>query len=170
MRTSAIVFLLLPSIVRSQIAAPAAAPTLDAPLASSTLLSSTPSSTFETIFTAQETDSPIYLSAEPKLDSREIVAGVPAAPVPVQVSPVTEIYVESRLPNGKMTQVLVIYSQTFVSIPDQGPTPVQGKIGLGTLTGSIGVVKTAESSVASRVRWGWGTAIGAAIAAILVFY
>ncbi len=168
MWTSAIFFLLLPFIVRSQTAVPAAAPVLHAPAASSSPQTFTPSSTFETIFTVRETDSPIYQSTEPNLDPREIAAGVPAAPVPNQVSPVTEIHVESRLPNGKMTQVLVIYSQTFVSVPDQGPTPVQGKIGLGTLTGSIGVVKTAESSVGSREEWGWGAAVGAVIAAALV--
>ncbi|MCJ1252185.1 hypothetical protein MMC30_009425 [Trapelia coarctata] len=78
------------------------------------------------------------------------VAG--AAPVPPnQVSPITTVYL-----NG----MLVIYTQVFAAVPDQGPTPMVGSIGMGTLTGTVGVVKTAQAksvgwSVVREERWGW---------------
>lgn len=65
--------------------------------------------------------------------------------------------------------MLVVYSQTFVSVPSQGPTPVVGQIGLGTLTGSIGVVKTAASGAETKARRGWGVAILTAVASALLF-
>ena len=64
--------------------------------------------------------------------------GVPAAfTVPTQVSPVTTVQIGS---------LLVVYTQTFAPVPSQFPSALSGNIGLGTLTGSIGVVKTGEAS------------------------
>lgn len=37
------------------------------------------------------------------------------------------------------------YTQTFVAVQDQWPSPSAGTIGLGTITGEIGVVKTKEN-------------------------
>lgn len=61
-----------------------------------------------------------------------------------QVSPVTTYYANSYI-NGVATRVAVVYTQTFAAIPDQWPTYTAGEIGLGTLTGTIGVVKTKRS-------------------------
>jgi len=72
--------------------------------------------------------------------------GVAPLPVPGQVSPTT-IYDVSGLP--------VTYVQTFVLPLDQGPTASLGSIGMGSLTGKVGVVKTNEaSSAAVSVRVG----------------
>ena len=46
---------------------------------------------------------------------------------------------------GVTKQVPIVYTQKFSSIPSQGPTPAKGEIGLGTLTGKIGVVNTAAA-------------------------
>lgn len=35
-----------------------------------------------------------------------------------------------------------VYIQTFPAVPDQFPSPEAGTIGLGTIVGEIGVVKT----------------------------
>ena len=39
----------------------------------------------------------------------------------------------------------VTYTQRFSDTPSQGPTPSQGKIGLGTISGSVGAVNTKEA-------------------------
>lgn len=51
----------------------------------------------------------------------------------------------------------------FVAVPDQGPTPLVGSVGMGTLTGNVGVVKTGHAhSGGERVRGGtgWGWVVG----------
>lgn len=50
---------------------------------------------------------------------------------------------------GVTKQVPIVYTQKFSSIPSQGPTPASGAIGMGTLTGKIGVVNTAEAKKGS---------------------
>ena len=50
---------------------------------------------------------------------------------------------------GVTQQVPIVYTQKFSSIPSQGPTPASGAIGMGTLTGKIGVVNTAEAKKGS---------------------
>jgi len=87
------------------------------------------------------------------------VAG--AAPLPPnQASPITTVYL-----NGQ----LVVYSQVFVAVPDQGPTPMVGSVGMGTLTGAVGVVKTAQAHSGGwsvvrgggmgRWTWVWGVVV-----------
>ncbi|KAI1619955.1 hypothetical protein EDD37DRAFT_181175 [Exophiala viscosa] len=61
-----------------------------------------------------------------------------------QISPVTTYYANSYI-DGVQTQVAVVYTQTFAAIPDQWPSYTAGSIGLGTLTGTIGVVKSKRS-------------------------
>ncbi|KAK2882495.1 hypothetical protein FQN49_000294 [Arthroderma sp. PD_2] len=84
----------------------------------------------------------IYDGASPtpgiELKDRAVVDAPPDAPamVPTQVSPIMTIYVD-----GKQ----VIYTQTFPPIPDQLPTPMVGKIGLGTLKGEIGKTSTIQA-------------------------
>ena len=63
-------------------------------------------------------------------------------------------------------------------MPDQGPSPVAGSIGMGTLTGSVGVVKTQAAGNAGSGRnyaawrsvWGIGTlgTIGAVVGARMI--
>ena len=73
--------------------------------------------------------------------------GAPALP-PNQVSPITTIYIGS---------VQVIYTQLFSAVPSQGPGPMSGSIGMGTLTGAVGVVKTSEAKNAgSSIKLGAG--------------
>lgn len=43
------------------------------------------------------------------------------------------------------TWVEVIYTQTFASVPEQWATAGSGTIGLGTITGEVGVVKDEKS-------------------------
>ena len=78
-------------------------------------------------------------------------AGAAPLPVPGQLSPLT-IYYVSNLP--------VTYIQTFVTPLEQGPTASVGSVGMGTLTGAIGVVKTNEAAsggvslrVSKEVGW-----------------
>lgn len=41
-------------------------------------------------------------------------------------------------------QVQVVYSQAFEPVPDQWEAPVAGTVGLGTIKGEVGVVKTVD--------------------------
>jgi hypothetical protein len=76
---------------------------------------------------------------------REVVTGVAAAAptVATQVSPVTTLQVYQMV-NGVPQQVQVVYTQLFSAVPDQGDPPASGEIGLGTIQGQVGVVKTAR--------------------------
>ncbi len=50
--------------------------------------------------------------------------------------------------------VQTVFTQTFATVLDQMPTPSKGTIGLGTLTGSVGAVRTeqAKNDVEARIR------------------
>lgn len=78
----------------------------------------------------------------PELKPRQ-AAG--AAPQVTQVSPITTYYINSLVGPGSFAQVPVVYTQLFVPIPDQWESPGVGTIGLGTIQGEIGVVKTKRS-------------------------
>lgn len=82
----------------------------------------------------------------PELRRRQgaAVTAAPAATVdPGQISPVTTYQVESYPPNGGApVQIEVAYTQLFVDVPDQWPSPSAGSIGLGTIQGQVGVVKS----------------------------
>lgn len=56
----------------------------------------------------------------------------------------------------------MVYTQVFAAVPEQGPTPLVGSVGMGTLTGSVGVVKTGQAHSGGRSvrggglgRWAW---------------
>jgi hypothetical protein len=74
---------------------------------------------------------------------REVVTGAAAAQPtdPSQMSPITTVQV-NQIVNGVAQQVEVVYTQLFSPVPDQGLAPASGSIGLGTIQGQIGVVKT----------------------------
>lgn len=46
--------------------------------------------------------------------------------------------------NGIITNVEVVFTQTFAAVPDQWPSPSPGTIGMGTLTGAVGAVRTEQ--------------------------
>ena len=76
---------------------------------------------------------------------REIVTGAaPAQPTGgVQLSPITT-YQANVVVNGVPQQQEVVYTQLFSAVPDQGLAPASGSIGLGTIQGQIGVVKSSR--------------------------
>ena len=53
---------------------------------------------------------------------------------------------------GVTQQVPFVFTQKFSSFPSQGPTPAKGEIGMGTLTGKIGVVNTAAAKKGGASR------------------
>ena len=65
------------------------------------------------------------------------------------MSPVTTVW-SATVVGGVTKNVQVAYTQTFPSAPGQGPSPLVGSIGLGTLTGQVGAVKTQEASGDAR--------------------
>ena len=77
------------------------------------------------------------------LDLRQVVTAPPAVQTanPIQVSPVTTVLVNAVV-NGVNQQIQEVYTQLFSLVPDQGFAPAAGEIGLGTIKGEIGVVKT----------------------------
>jgi len=90
---------------------------------------------------------PSTATPAPSTAHLEIRQGVPVTAVPVaatvagQVPPITT-YEIGMVKGGAYVQVQVVYTQTFVTPIDQYPAPTIGSIGLGTIAGEIGVVKT----------------------------
>ena len=88
--------------------------------------------------------------------------------------------VPTTLPNGDITMIQTVYTQTFAAVPDQLPSPVEGSIGMGTLTGAIGVVRTEQAKTAGAppavaaplvggVVWRWGLeGLGGAVGVVAV--
>lgn len=62
----------------------------------------------------------------------------PAATAATQMSPVTTYQIHG--PGG--SYIYIPYTQLFTAVPDPWPAPTAGTIGLGTIQGQIGVVKT----------------------------
>ncbi|KAF7512126.1 hypothetical protein GJ744_002288 [Endocarpon pusillum] len=56
-------------------------------------------------------------------------------------------------PGVPAQQVQVVYSQAFEDVPDQWELPVAGSIGLGTIKGTVGVVKTNNKVRRGIVAW-----------------
>ena len=70
----------------------------------------------------------------------------PAAVLPVnpdQISPVTTVEVDSYPPGGGApVKIPVLYTQTFALVPEQWEAAGVGSIGMGTIVGQVGKVKT----------------------------
>jgi hypothetical protein len=101
-----------------------------------------------------------------QIEARQAAGGVgggvaaPKATVPTQVPTVTTFGL-----SGKQ----IVYTQLFSDVPEQWPTPSSGKIGLGTITGQIGVVKTNAASVENlRARGAGAAAVGAGVGGYLL--
>lgn len=58
---------------------------------------------------------------------------------------VTSQWLESTIA-GTTTWIDVVYTQSFASIPDQWSTAGSGSIGLGTITGTVGIVNDQKKS------------------------
>lgn len=75
------------------------------------------------------------------VDLRKRQGGVAATNLPqattiaTQMSPITTYGPKNGWPQS-------IYTQLFVAVPDQWPSPQAGTVGLGSIQGQIGVVKT----------------------------
>ena len=80
--------------------------------------------------------------AVPPAAAPTAAATVPAAD-PGQISPVT-IYEIDQIPpgGGAPVKVQIAYTQTFAAVPEQWPVPGQGEIGMGTIRGEVGHVRT----------------------------
>ena len=82
------------------------------------------------------------------------VGGAGAAPPavlpsePGQVPSVT-VFMQKTIIAGATQQIPVTYTQKFSDVPSKGPSPTSGKIGLGTITGSVGAVRTDEAKQAA---------------------
>ncbi|KIY01338.1 uncharacterized protein Z520_02890 [Fonsecaea multimorphosa CBS 102226] len=87
-------------------------------------------------------------NAVPDLKVRQVTGqGAPAAASTAisQVSPITTYYINSVIAAGEVTQVPVVYTQTFVPVPDQWSSAGAGTIGLGTISGTVGQVRSKRS-------------------------
>jgi Killer toxin-resistance protein 1 len=85
----------------------------------------------------------------PHLELRQgvaVTAAPPAATIIGQVSPITTVQI-GYVKDGQYIQVQVVYTQTFVTPVDQWPSATAGSIGLGTIEGVVGVVKTKRDVV-----------------------
>jgi len=62
-----------------------------------------------------------------------------------QVSPITTYLANKEVAPGSFAQVPVVYTQTFNPVPDPWPAAVPGTIGLGTIVGTVGQVRSKRS-------------------------
>lgn len=85
------------------------------------------------------------LPTEPlvNLDLREVVSAAAATPAASQYPTLTTEWVETTI-GGTPTWVPLVYTQTFPSTYEVWPTAAAGSIGLGTISGSAGAVRTTE--------------------------
>jgi hypothetical protein len=100
----------------------------------------TAQSSFNTTVSLQ----PFDLPPEPtvNLELREVVQGGATTLAAAQYPTITTEWVQTSLPGGGFTYVPLVYTQTFPSIYELFPSPASGEIGLGTISGSVGVVRT----------------------------
>ena len=76
------------------------------------------------------------------------VTGQSAAANPTelqQISPITTYDANKQVGPGSVVQVQVVYTQTFNPVPDPWQAAVAGTIGLGTITGEVGQVRSKRS-------------------------
>ena len=82
----------------------------------------------------------------PLTAAQNVAVGGGAVPaqttVATQMPTTTEVQYPQTLANGQVTWLSTMFTQTFVSVPDQWPGPTSGQIGLGTIGGTIGAVRT----------------------------
>jgi hypothetical protein len=99
-----------------------------------------------------QTASPTPRSATAHLEIRQgaVVTGAAAATVEGQVSPITTVQI-GYVKDGAYVQVQEIYTQIFALPVDQWPAATQGAVGLGTIQGEVGVVKSKRDAMPTQI-------------------
>ncbi|KAJ9665674.1 hypothetical protein H2201_004158 [Coniosporium apollinis] len=174
MRLTYLTPLLLPSLVAS-IAVPPSPASSDGSIAPVTAAPSIPTATLAA--PAAPTDAP--LDEVDDLELRAVVTAPPAAqPTPAAVPAgaagpapfITSWWAATVLPDGATTWVQLVFTQTYNVVPEQLPTPNKGVIGMGTLTGEVGVVRTSVpkyQNSGERMGGSWrGVVVGAGVAVV----
>jgi Killer toxin-resistance protein 1 len=119
--------------------------------ASGALVLSSPSNTDTTLLPSSTTPCPSTTLTPTQIHDlikprQGLAITAPAATLPanpLQMSPITIYQMYSYPPAGGAPLMIDIpYTQTFPDVPEQWPTAVPGVIGMGTIKGEIGVVKT----------------------------
>ena len=100
----------------------------------------TSQSGLDTVVSLQPFDLPTEPTAN--LELREVVQGATTTLDAEQYPTLTTNWVQTSLPGGGFTYVPLVYTQTFPSVYESFPSPASGDIGLGTISGTVGVVKT----------------------------
>ncbi|EON69488.1 hypothetical protein W97_08748 [Coniosporium apollinis CBS 100218] len=175
MRLTHLTPLLLSSLVASIAVPPSPASSSDGSIAPVTAAPSIPTATLAA--PAAPTDGP--LDEVDDLELRAIVTAAPAAqPTPAAVPAgaagpapfITSWWAPTVLPDGATTWVQLVFTQTYNAVPEQLPTPNKGVVGMGTLTGEVGVVRTSVPKYKNgggRTEMGWrGPAVAAGLAVI----
>ena len=91
--------------------------------------------------------------------------GAPAPVPPVALVPaITQGVALVTGADGQIKHVPTLFTQLFSSVPTQAPAPQVGSIGMGTLTGEVGAVRTEQAKSDSRrqmekVEWVWSAMI-----------
>ncbi|GAB7339558.1 hypothetical protein MBLNU457_6167t1 [Dothideomycetes sp. NU457] len=163
MHISSFVLLALPALALTQNTMTLPSEVLATPVPAQALLieQSQPTQTPSTFSTS------VIPSTTNSLDRRQAPADVVATTQVQQVNPVTTEWPATVLPNGQTTWLPVVFTQHFSSVPDQLPSAASGSIGMGTVTGVTGAVKTgkAASGAAASVAAGSGVKVLAVAAA-----
>ncbi|KAJ9637722.1 hypothetical protein H2199_007213 [Coniosporium tulheliwenetii] len=150
MRLTYLTPLLLPSLVAS-IAVPPSPASSDGSIAPVTAAPSIPTATLAA--PAAPTDAP--LDEVDDLELRAVVTAPPAAqPTPAAVPAgaagpapfITSWWAATVLPDGATTWVQLVFTQTYNVVPEQLPTPNKGVIGMGTLTGRLGLCERTKQT------------------------
>ncbi|KAF2238820.1 hypothetical protein EV356DRAFT_572880 [Viridothelium virens] len=153
MRLSKTIVLILPALA----AASAISPCRHVGDASST------QETIDSISSSEVAPLPTSIAEEHSLELRQAVtpgaAPAAAATIATQPNPVTTEWIPSEVAPGSTPYVQVVYTQTFASVPSQAPSAASGEVGLGTITGQVGALRTTtaekDSGVGSLRSGGW---------------
>ena len=117
------------------------------------------------IANVNEPNAPLPTEALANLDLREIVSAAAATQAASQYPTLTTDWVETTI-GGAQTWVPLVYTQTFPSTYEVWPTAATGSIGLGTISGTVGAVRTTEpkwsGADSKRVK------LGSAVVAVAV--
>ena len=85
-------------------------------------------------------------------------------------NPVTTEWIPSAVNPTSTPYVAVVYTQTFASVPNQLPSAASGSVGLGTITGQVGIMHTTAAEKENGVNslgagmWRWRVVLGFAAA------
>ncbi|KAF2188951.1 hypothetical protein K469DRAFT_684222 [Zopfia rhizophila CBS 207.26] len=111
---------------------------------------------------------------EPEIVADPNAGGIPSNPNANPSGPAQAVAGESitvqwveTLIHGSKTWVPVTATIRFEAVPLQAPQPGKGVVGMGTLTGEVGAVRTIEVGAAGTLGAGWkGMAVGLGVGAM----